>query len=133
MHLTQSQQALEAKFTQTLQQHLAAQGERLERCTLRLELLAPQRVLERGYAILHNAQGHALTSVQHIRQGEALQAQLADGRLEAQVQAAENTISVIEKSLATAEAQIEQAKEEWRTGKFDIVPGDETEFVPLPA
>lgn len=91
-HLTQSQKALEAKFTQTLQQHLAAQGERLERCTLRLELLAPQRVLERGYAILHNAQGHALTSVQHIRQGEALQAQLADGRLEVQVQAVQSSV-----------------------------------------
>ncbi|MGL4809192.1 MAG: exodeoxyribonuclease VII large subunit, partial [Giesbergeria sp.] len=90
--LTQSQQALEAKFTQTLQQRLAAQGDRLDRCTLRLELLAPQRVLERGYAILHNAQGHALTSVQHIRQGEALQAQLADGRLEVQVQAVQSSV-----------------------------------------
>lgn len=29
--------------------------------------------------------------------------------------------------------KIEQAKEEWRTGRFDIVPGDEDEFIPLPA
>ncbi len=27
---------------------------------------------------------------------------------------------------------IEQAKAEWRTGKFDIVPGDAEEFIPLP-
>ena len=28
--------------------------------------------------------------------------------------------------------RIEQAKEEWKTGRFDIVPGDEEEFIPLP-
>ncbi len=28
---------------------------------------------------------------------------------------------------------IDMAKEEWRTGRFDIVPGDEEEFIPLPS
>jgi redox-sensitive bicupin YhaK (pirin superfamily) len=28
--------------------------------------------------------------------------------------------------------KIRQAAEEWRTGKFDIVPGDASEFIPLP-
>lgn len=28
--------------------------------------------------------------------------------------------------------RIEQAKAEWATGKFDTVPGDESEFIPLP-
>ena len=28
--------------------------------------------------------------------------------------------------------RIEQAKEEWRRGRFDTVPGDEDEFIPLP-
>ena len=28
--------------------------------------------------------------------------------------------------------RIEQAKEEWRAGRFDTVPGDEAEFIPLP-
>ncbi|WMS42011.1 pirin family protein [Acuticoccus sp. MNP-M23] len=28
--------------------------------------------------------------------------------------------------------RIEQAKEEWRAGRFDTVPGDEHEFIPLP-
>jgi redox-sensitive bicupin YhaK (pirin superfamily) len=28
--------------------------------------------------------------------------------------------------------RIEQAKEDWREGRFDIVPGDEDEFIPLP-
>ena len=28
--------------------------------------------------------------------------------------------------------RIEQAKEDWRAGRFPVVPGDETEFIPLP-
>lgn len=28
--------------------------------------------------------------------------------------------------------RIEQAKGEWRRGRFDTVPGDEAEFIPLP-
>lgn len=34
--------------------------------------------------------------------------------------------------VSSSRERIEQAKEEWRTARFDIVPGDEEEFVPLP-
>jgi redox-sensitive bicupin YhaK (pirin superfamily) len=34
--------------------------------------------------------------------------------------------------VSSSRERIEQAKEEWRRGRFDIVPGDEEEFVPLP-
>jgi len=34
--------------------------------------------------------------------------------------------------VSSSKERIEQAKEEWRTGKFDLVPGDEAEFIPLP-
>lgn len=34
--------------------------------------------------------------------------------------------------VSSSKERIEQAKEEWRTARFDIVPGDEEEFVPLP-
>ncbi len=34
--------------------------------------------------------------------------------------------------VSSSKERIEQAKEEWRTGRFDIVAGDEDEFVPLP-
>ena len=33
--------------------------------------------------------------------------------------------------VSSSRERIEQAKEEWRTGRFDIVPGDEEEFIPL--
>jgi len=35
--------------------------------------------------------------------------------------------------VSSSRERIEQAKEEWKTGRFDIVPGDEEEFIPLPA
>ncbi len=34
--------------------------------------------------------------------------------------------------VSSSKERIEQAKQEWKTGRFDIVPGDEEEFVPLP-
>jgi len=34
--------------------------------------------------------------------------------------------------VSSSRERIEQAKEEWRTGRFDIVPGDAEDFIPLP-
>lgn len=34
--------------------------------------------------------------------------------------------------VSSSRERIEHAKEEWKTGRFDIVPGDEDEFIPLP-
>lgn len=34
--------------------------------------------------------------------------------------------------VSSSKERIETAKNEWREGKFDIVPGDESEFIPLP-
>jgi redox-sensitive bicupin YhaK (pirin superfamily) len=35
--------------------------------------------------------------------------------------------------VSSSRERIEQAKQEWKTGRFDIVPGDAEEFIPLPA
>jgi redox-sensitive bicupin YhaK (pirin superfamily) len=35
--------------------------------------------------------------------------------------------------VSSSRERIEQAKEEWRTARFDIVPGDEEEYIPLPS
>ena len=35
--------------------------------------------------------------------------------------------------VSSSKERIEQAKDEWRSGRFDIVPGDAEEFIPLPA
>jgi exodeoxyribonuclease VII large subunit len=52
---------------------------------LRLELLDPRLVLQRGYALLTDSHGHAVTSVGQARLGDALRATLADGVLDVTV------------------------------------------------
>ena len=34
--------------------------------------------------------------------------------------------------VSSSQERIEQAKQEWKTGRFDTVPGDDKEFIPLP-
>ena len=84
--LAHNQQALEADFLVKMQQNLADHRQRLERAALRLQLLDPYLVLQRGYALLSDSQGHAVTSVQQTQPGAALQATLADGALDLVVQ-----------------------------------------------
>lgn len=77
--------ALEADFAQKTARHIALQSDRLERARLRLELLNPNLVLQRGYALLTDSHGHAVTSVGQARLGDALRATLADGVLDVTV------------------------------------------------
>ena len=77
--------ALEADFAQKTARHIALQSDRLERACLRLELLNPHLVLQRGYALLTDSHGHAVTSVGQARLGDALRATLADGVLDVTV------------------------------------------------
>ena len=78
-------QALEADFAQKTARHIALESDRLERARLRLELLNPHLVLQRGYALLTDSQGHAVTSVGQARLGDTLRATLADGVLDVTV------------------------------------------------
>ncbi|MBE7939333.1 MULTISPECIES: exodeoxyribonuclease VII large subunit [Ramlibacter] len=59
----------------------------LDRAALRLELLDPRLVLQRGYAILTDPEGHAVTRAAGVQPGQALTASLADGDIALQVQA----------------------------------------------
>ncbi len=61
--------------------------ERLERAALRLSLLDPQLVLERGYAWLEDAQGRPVTRAAEARVGSSLSATLADGKVDLDVTA----------------------------------------------
>ena len=62
-----------------MQRHLDALGQRLERTALRLQLLDPQLVLDRGFALLTDAQGQVVRSVRQAPLGAQLRATLADG------------------------------------------------------
>jgi exodeoxyribonuclease VII large subunit len=68
-----------------VQQTPATARERLNRAELRLQLLDPKLVLQRGFAWLTDADGQAVTSVTHTAEGQALQATLADGVVDLRV------------------------------------------------
>ncbi len=65
------------------------QRRRLELLQARLEGLDPQQVLARGFAWLADDRGRPLQSVQQVQPGQRLQARLADGRLQVQVEQVE--------------------------------------------
>lgn len=65
-----------------LRQRLARAQDRLERVRLKLELTDPKLVLRRGYVLLSDLQGHAVTSARQTHVGQALRASLADGEVD---------------------------------------------------
>ncbi len=65
---------------------LSAQAQRLDQARLRLELLDPSLVLQRGYALLSDQDGRALTRAAQAKPGQTLVATLSDGQLDLQVQ-----------------------------------------------
>lgn len=65
-----------------LRHDLQRRQQRLERAGLRLQLLNPALVLQRGYAWLSDEAGQTITRTTQTHQGQALQATLADGKVD---------------------------------------------------
>ena len=80
--MAHSQKALEANLPQVFQRSLAQRQQMLERMDMRLQLLDPRLVLQRGYALLSDDRGRPVTSVQEAVPGAALTAQLCDGAVD---------------------------------------------------
>ena len=76
---------LSSGLARGVQQNPATARERLHRAELRLQLLDPKLVLQRGFAWLSDADGQAVTSVAQTTEGQALQATLADGVVDLRV------------------------------------------------
>jgi exodeoxyribonuclease VII large subunit len=51
----------------------------------RLEGLSPLRQLARGYAYLHDEDGHGIVSTDQVKTGQLLTAQVTDGEIETRV------------------------------------------------
>ena len=83
--LAHTQKALEADFPLKIQRSLAQRQQRLERAALRLQLLDPRLVLQRGYALLTDTEGAVVSSVRQAPPGAALRATLADGVVDVSV------------------------------------------------
>ena len=80
-HSAQNLKGLEANFVQKTGLYLQRAHERHQRAAQALEHLNPQRVLERGYAVLRNAQGQVIRQTQQASPGQPLSALLCDGEL----------------------------------------------------
>ena len=74
-----------ARLTVGVRQQAGARHERLARAQLRLQLLDPRLVLERGYAWLLDADGVTVSSVHQLKLGDTLRAKLQDGEIDLQV------------------------------------------------
>ena len=79
--------ALNAGFGLTTEAAFQKQTSRLGNAQLRLELLSPQLVLQRGYAWLADARGQAITSATQTREGQFVRATLVDGEVDLTVAA----------------------------------------------
>ena len=71
-----------AALPKALQSALGRLNERSGRVALRLDALNPQRILQRGYAWMADDQGHAVTRVGGLREGQKLTATLIDGAVD---------------------------------------------------
>ena len=81
----QVQQALETDFMQKTKRRLVQQQQNLQQWGARLDLLNPQRVLERGYSVLTTQSGQSVSSISQAPVGTPLKALLADGSLDVSV------------------------------------------------
>jgi exodeoxyribonuclease VII large subunit len=72
----------EVALGRSMERRLQGAAQRLERARLRLQLLDPRLVLQRGYAFLTDVEGHAVTLAAGTRPGQPLRATLADGQID---------------------------------------------------
>ena len=83
----QSLQRLQSTLPDAFQRDLSRHDDRLGRAALRLALLDPTLVLQRGYAWLSSAEGVPITSSRQTHAGQAVRATLADGTVDLTVSA----------------------------------------------
>ena len=84
---------LESDRARLLQLHprqlLASTRQQLEQRIELLQALSPQRLLERGFSLVHQADGQLVRSVQQVHSGDVLQLMVADGRINTVVKTTE--------------------------------------------
>ncbi|MCE3265078.1 MAG: exodeoxyribonuclease large subunit [Pseudoduganella sp.] len=86
-------QALQHRAGASMRGQLLQRRDALAALSAQLELLNPQRTLERGYAIVTDAGGAVLRDPGHIRPGQALGLRLAEGSAEIGVASVQPTLT----------------------------------------
>ena len=80
--------AFASRLSSAVGNRLRVANQRIEHAGVRLSALDPKLVLQRGYALLSDANGLPITSVRQTQPGQALTAALADGEVDVSVVAA---------------------------------------------
>lgn len=83
----------ETRLLQQGRQQLGQRRERLHQQLRQLNLVSPLNVIERGYAIVSNAQGKVIQDSRQTRPGQALKVQLARGQLRCRVEESQSSLS----------------------------------------
>ena len=78
-------QAIETGWPEQLRRRSDDLRQRLERAAMRLQLLDPARVLQRGYAWVSDVQGRVVTRASDLVLNQALQVRLAEGQIDVTV------------------------------------------------
>lgn len=83
----QRQDSLADRLPKAVAQGVARQAQRLDHAGLRVELLDPRLVLQRGYALLTDSDGLPVTRTAQVRTGDAVRAAVSDGEIDLTVSA----------------------------------------------
>ena len=78
--------SLKRRLREAPNSNIKIEKQKLENLRFQLRALDPQRVLERGYAILQNEAGAVLASSRDAQNGQTLNAQLHDGTVKVRVE-----------------------------------------------
>ena len=73
------------RLVSTVRAQLTVPGTRLAVLSGRLHTVSPLRTLERGYAIVLDAEGNVVRSTARVKAGDAITARVADGLINAKV------------------------------------------------
>ncbi len=78
-------QQLKQRARRTLRHRLDRAGDDVHHAAARVAALSPLATLQRGYAVLQDADGHVVTSIDEVTTGAAVSVRVADGRVGATV------------------------------------------------
>lgn len=82
---SQAYKGLHSQFMQSTARRLQMQHQALAQMAVRMELLSPQRLLERGYSVLTTPSGQVVSRTTQAPVGSALKVVLVDGSLDVTV------------------------------------------------
>lgn len=98
LHSARQQVAsLQARLSYSLQQRLQQQGQRLQGLSRMLNSVSPLPTIQRGFGLVTDQQGHAVTSVTALEPGQQTRTYLADGAVVSEVKSIEAGASISDK------------------------------------